>query len=67
MQTTANGSSELIDVATLRNAVPWWPYSTHGTYRLIRARKLGAVAVGRRRFVTRDLLSAFIAKHTVAA
>jgi len=67
MQTSANDSNELIDVATLRAAVPWWPYSTHGTYRLIRAGKLGAVVIGRRRFVTRALLAQAIATHTVLA
>lgn len=67
MQTIANDANELIDVATLRNVIPWWPYSTHGTYRLIRARKLGAVAIGRRRYVTRALLQQCIAAHTTLA
>lgn len=67
MQTTAIDSNELIDVANLRNVVPWWPYSTHGTYRLIRAKKLGAVVIGRRRYVTRALLQQAIATHTVLA
>ena len=64
MQHDSNELDELIAVDDVKRAVAWWPYSSHGTYRLIRSGRLGAVAVGRRRFITRQLLAAFIAMHT---
>lgn len=58
---------EPIDIPKARELVPWWPYGTDGTYRLIRQGTLGAIKIGpRRRFVTRRLLRECLARHTVA-
>jgi excisionase family DNA binding protein len=57
--------SELITVAKLRDTIPWWPYSTDGTYRMIRIGRLPHVKVGRNVFLTRELVEKFIAEHAV--
>lgn len=59
--------TQLIAVKNIRTAVPTWPYSEHGTWRLIRLGRLGCVRVGRNRFVTAKLLEDFIAKHVEPA
>lgn len=64
-QPASDDRDALIEVAQLRATVPWWPYSTHGTYRLMRSGKLGHVAIGGRRYLTRRLLADCIARHTV--
>lgn len=46
-------------------AVEGWPYTPWTTGDLIRKGRLGCVRVGRRVFVTRELLDEFIARHTV--
>lgn len=51
--------------AALRAARPDWPYTAWSTGRLIREGRLGCVRVGRRVFLTSNLLEAFIARHTV--
>lgn len=45
----------------------WWPYSEWQTGHLIRTKKLGAVRVGRRVFVTPELLAEFVDNHTARA
>ena len=55
----------LIPLDQLPTAVPHWPWSPWATGRLIRDGRLGAVKVGRRVFVTTELLDAFVASHTV--
>ena len=60
-------NTQLIAIADIKAQCPWWPYSVDGTYRLIRLGQLRAVAVGRRRFVTPDLLSDFVQRHVTEA
>jgi hypothetical protein len=57
---------KLIPLDKLSAEAPHWPWSSWATARLIRKGELGAVKVGRRVFVTRELLDAFIASHIVA-
>lgn len=56
---------KLIPLDQLPSEAPHWPWSPWATGRLIRTGRLGAVRVGRRIFLTRELIDAFIAKHTV--
>lgn len=58
------GNDDPIRVTELATAVPWWPFSRHTTYRLIRNGQLRAVVVGRHRFVTVALLREFVDRHT---
>ncbi len=55
----------LIEINSLAEAVPEWPFSPFATYALIRRKRLRCVKVGRRVFVTRDLLEDFIKGHTI--
>jgi hypothetical protein len=55
----------LVPLDRVQKTWPDWPMSPWATGRLIRLGQLGAVRVGRRVFVTRELLDAFIARHTV--
>lgn len=55
--------TQLIAIKNIRTAVPTWPYSEHGTWRLIRLGRLGCVHVGRNRFVTAKLLEDCITAH----
>lgn len=59
--------TDLIPLESLPTEVPSWPYAPWSTGRLIRLKQLGHVRVGRRVFVTRELLNEFIARHTVKA
>lgn len=54
----------LVMVKDIPTHFPWWPYSSDGTYRLIRLGQLRSVSVGRRRYVNESLLRAFIEAHT---
>ncbi len=56
---------KLIALDELPREAPYWKWSPWATARLIRKGELGAVKVGRRIFVTNELLVAFIARHTV--
>lgn len=64
--TVALGDDDPIDIPAVRDAAPWWPYGVDGTYRLVRRGELGAIAIGRRRYVTRRLLRECLARHTIA-
>ena len=57
---------KLVPLDRVQKEFPDWPYGPWPTGRLVRLGELGCVRVGRRIFVTRDLLDAFIANHTVA-
>jgi len=57
-------TAQLIEINRVREIAPWWPFSAWATYRLIRAGKLSCVHVGRRLFLTPELLTAFVAEHT---
>lgn len=54
----------LTPIKEVRERHPWWPFSPWSTWVLIRDGKLGSVAVGRRRYVTEELLRQFVADHT---
>jgi hypothetical protein len=56
---------DLIPLDKLASAAPTWPWSTWATRHLIRTGQLGCVRVGRRVFLTRDLLNAFVTQHIV--
>lgn len=64
MRTTQLDPNELIAIADVRAAVHWWPYSSHGTYRLIRQGRLGCVKIGGKRYLTPALLAECVARHT---
>jgi len=59
MATTA----KLIPLKRIRDEHPEWPYSPWATGHLIRRGRLGCVRVGKRVFVTDDLLASFVARH----
>lgn len=54
----------LTPIKEVRERHPWWPFSPWSTWVLIRDGKLGSVTVGRRRFVSEELLRQFVADHT---
>ena len=60
-------SAALIPLADLPSSCPEWPMSPWSTAQLIRDGGLGCVKIGRRVFVTRELLDEYIAAHTVPA
>lgn len=60
------GDDDPIDIRGVRALVPWWPYNPDGTYRLVRSGDLGAIAIGRRRYVTLRLLRECLSRHTVS-
>lgn len=57
---------QLIQLKTesLRAARPDWPWSGDMTSKMVRAGKLGCVRVGRRVYVTPELMADFIARNT---
>lgn len=57
-------TSTLIPLSRLPETHPDWPYSPWATGHLIRTGRLGCVRVGRRYYVTDELLAAFVARHT---
>lgn len=59
--------SDLIELADLPTRLPKWPFSPWSTANLIRRGELGCVRVGRRVFVTEELLAEFVASQTVPA
>ncbi len=59
-------AAKLIPLKRIPAERPDWPWSPWATGDLIRKGKLGCIRCGKRVFVTDDLLSAFIARHTVA-
>ena len=61
------GEHDPLEIAAVREAAPWWPYGIDGTYRLVRAGALRAIAIGRRRYVTLALLRECLSKHTTGA
>lgn len=58
--------SKLVPLDRVQQEFPDWPYGPWPTGRLVRLGQLGCVRIGRRVFVTRELLDSFIAAHTVA-
>lgn len=62
----APGDDDPIDIPAVREAAPWWPYGVDGTYRLVRRGDLAAIAIGRRRYVTRRLLRECLVRHTTS-
>jgi hypothetical protein len=56
----------LVPIDRVKEIYPSWPYSSWSTNRLIRAGELGAVCVGRRRFLTKPILMDFLRRHTIA-
>jgi hypothetical protein len=56
---------KLLSVDDVRVEFPDWPYSSWSTAQFIRDGKLGCVQVGRRKYVTREIIEAFIKAHTV--
>lgn len=56
-----------IDIRKVREREPWWPFSADTTYRLVRKGTLGAIAIGRRRMVTRRLLRECLARCTTVS
>lgn len=50
----------------LKQAFPDWPYSAWSTWRLIHDGKLRCVRIGRRIFITRELIDGLIDAHTTA-
>ncbi len=57
--------SKLVSLERVQQEFPDWPYGPWSTRRLVRLGQLGSVRVGRRIFVTRELLDAFVERHTV--
>jgi hypothetical protein len=60
-------SPALIALADLPSVCPEWPLSPWSTAQLIRDGSLGCVQIGRRKYVTRELLAEYIAANTVPA
>lgn len=56
---------KLIPLTRLPAEVPEWPFSPWTTGYMIRRGELGCVRVGRRIFVTHELLDAFVIEQTV--
>ncbi len=56
-------TSKLIPIAKVQVEVPTWPYSPWSTGYLIREGRLRCVRVGRRMYVTPELLQEFIDRH----
>lgn len=61
-----SNTTKLIAVKDVRSVRPDWPFESWWTGELIRRKKLGCVRIGRRVFVTDQLLEAFIAANTNA-
>lgn len=60
-------NTKLIPLKTLREARPDWPFGEWWTRELMRRGELGCVQLGRRRFLTDDIINAFIESHQVPA
>ncbi len=58
---------KLVTIDRVQQEFPDWPYGPWPTGRLIRLGKLAHVRVGKRVFITREGIDAFIKAHTVAA
>jgi hypothetical protein len=58
--------TKLIPLKAIPRERPDWPWSPWATGELIRKGRLGCIRCGKRIFVTDELLSAFVEKHTVA-
>lgn len=56
---------DLIALDRLPELAPGWPFSPWATGRLIRSGRLGCVRIGKRVYLTRPIIEAFIAAHTV--
>lgn len=57
---------KLVSLDRVQEEIPGWPYGRWQTGRLVRLGQLGCVRVGRRVFVTCELIDEFIARHTIA-
>lgn len=55
----------MVPVADIRRLDPSWPFERDRTYFLIRTGQLGCVRVGKRVFIRRADLEAFVARHAV--
>lgn len=53
----------MVPVADVRKLDPSWPWELDSTYALIRTGKLGCVRVGKRVFLRREDLEAFVVAH----
>jgi hypothetical protein len=56
----------LIALDRLSEVIPEWPFSTWATARLVRTGRLGCVRIGRRIYMTREIIDAFVTTHTVS-
>ena len=57
-------NTKLIAPDEVKTARPDWPFGEWWTRELIRKGKLGCVRLGRRVFLTNELIDAYIARHT---
>ena len=53
----------MVPVAEVRRLDPSWPFELQRTYALIASGRLGCVRVGRRVFLRRSDLEAFVGQH----
>lgn len=53
----------MVPVADVRKLDPSWSWELDSTYALIRSGKLGCVRVGKRVFLRREDLEAFVSRH----
>jgi hypothetical protein len=61
----ATVDTKLIGIWEIAAEVPWWRHSPDATYRMIRKGQLRCVRVGRRKYVTEQLLRDFVHELTV--
>ena len=66
MDTHVSVNLKLVPLDRVQKEFPDWPYAPWSTGELIRKGRLGCVRVGRRIFITREVLDAFIVAHTQA-
>lgn len=64
---SASPSTKLVPLDRIQEEFPDFPYGPWATGRLVRLGRLGCVRVGRRIFITRELIDQFIERHTVGA
>jgi hypothetical protein len=61
------GAGKLVALKDVNRVFPDWPYSAWMTGYMARQGTLGCVRIGRRIFMTRELLDAFVERSTVDA
>ena len=57
----------MVTVADVRKLDPSWPWGIDATYALIRKGRLPCIKVGKRRFLRRADLEAFVTAHATQA